>query len=51
MFAVNDGIEGVEDFLLQCPSYVAQRRDLLAKVTDVLRPFIDFTDLCNEALV
>ena len=33
----NDGIEDAEHFLLLCPSFDAQRRDLLAGVFDVLR--------------
>ena len=35
----NDGIEDSEHFLLLCPSFDAQRRDLLVGVSDVLRPF------------
>ena len=46
-----DGIEDVEVFLLQCPSFVAQRRDILAKVAELLHPFLNFTNLSNEALV
>ena len=34
-----------------CPSFVAQRRDLLAKAAELLHPFLNFTDLSNEALV
>ena len=46
-----DGIEEVEHFLLQCPSLVAKRRDLLAKVAELLHPFLNFTNLLNEAIV
>ena len=35
----NDDIEDAEHFLLLCPSFDAQQRDLLAGVSDVLRPF------------
>ena len=35
----SDGIEDAEHFLLLCPSFDAQRRDLLAGFYDVLRPF------------
>ena len=45
----NDGIEGAEHFLLLCPSFDAQRRDLLAGVYDVLRPF-GHSNLSNKVL-
>jgi len=51
MCLTSDVIEEAEHFLLKCPSCVAQRRDLLANVTDLLRPFINFTVLYNQALV
>ena len=35
----NDGIEDTEHFLLLCPSFDLQRRDLLAGVLAILRPF------------
>ena len=45
----NDGIEDAEHFLLLCPSFDAQRRDLLAGVFDVLRPF-GLSNLSNKVL-
>ena len=45
----NDGIEDAEHFLLLCPSFDAQRRDLLAGVYDVLRPF-GHNNLPNKVL-
>ena len=45
----SDGIEDAEHFLLLCPSFDAQRRDLLAGVYDVLRPF-GHSNLSNEVL-
>ena len=45
----NDGIEVAEHFLLLCPCFDAQRRDLLAGVYDVLRPF-GHSNLSNEVL-
>ena len=35
----NDGIEDTEHFLLLCPSFDTQRRDLLAGVLALIRPF------------
>ena len=35
----NDGIEDTEHSLLLCPSFDLQRRDLLAGVLAILRPF------------
>ena len=45
----NDGIEDAEHFLLLCPSFDAQRRDLLAGVFDVLRPY-GHSNLSNKVL-
>ena len=45
----NDGIEDAEHFLLLCPSFDVQRRDLLAGFSDVLRPF-RHSNLSNKAL-
>ena len=39
MCPLNDGIEDMEHLLL-CPSFDAHRRDLLAGVFHVLRPFL-----------
>ena len=51
MCPTSNGIEDAEHFLLQCPSFVAQRQDILAKVTDLLRPYTNLFDLSNAALV
>ena len=45
----NDGIEDAEHFLLLCPSFDVQRRDLLAGISDVLRPF-GHSNLSNKVL-
>ena len=45
MCPTNDGIEDTEHFLLLCPSFDMQRQDLLARVMDLLRPFVEITNL------
>ena len=45
----NDGIESTKHFLLLCPSFEVQRRNLLAGVLAVLRPF-GYIDLSNKVL-
>ena len=45
----NDGIESTEHFLLLCPSFEVPRRNLLAVVFALLRPF-GYIDLSNEVL-
>ena len=45
----NDGIESTEHFLFLCPSFEVQRRNLLAGVFALLRPF-GYIDLSNEVL-
>ena len=45
----NDGIETTEHFLLLCPSFEAERRNLLARVFELLRPY-GYIDLSNEVL-
>ena len=50
MCPANDGIEDTEHFLLLCPSLEVPRRDLLAGVSALLRPF-GHTDLSNEFLM
>ncbi len=49
MCPTNDGIETTEHFLLLCPSFEVERRNLLARVFDLLRPF-GHIDLSNEVL-
>ena len=50
MCPTNDGIEDREHFLLLCPSFDVQRRDLLAEIAELLRPFVQITNLSNDAL-
>ena len=49
MYPSNDGIEDTEHFLLLCPSFDLQRRDLLAGVLAILRPF-GYNNLSNKVL-
>ena len=51
MCPTNDGIEDTEHFLLHCPSFNIQRRDLLAGVSEVLQPFVQINALSNKVLV
>ena len=51
MCPTNDGIEDTEHFLLPCPSFDVQRQDLLAGIVELLRPFLQITDLSNDVLV
>ena len=46
----NDGIETTEHFLLLCPSFEVERRDLLARVFELIRPY-GYIDLSNEVLM
>ena len=50
MCLINDGIEDIEHFLLQCHAYSEQRRDLLGAI-NVLLQFHNISDLPNQALV
>ena len=47
----NDDIEDTEQFLLLCPSSDIQRRDLLAGVSELLRPYVRMNSLPNNVLV
>ena len=51
MCPTSDGIEDTEHFLLLCPSFDAQRRDLFAGIVELIRPFIQITDLSNDSLI
>ena len=42
--------EAKESFLLLCTSFDVQRPDLLAGMAKLLRPFVQITDLSNDAL-
>ena len=50
MCPTSDGVEDTEHFLLLCPSFDDQRRDLLAGIEELLRPFVQITNLSNNAL-
>ena len=50
MCPTSDGIEDTEHFLLHCPYFHVQRKDLLAGVVELLRPFVQVTNLSNIAL-
>ena len=51
MCPTNDGIEDTEHFLLHCPSFNIQRRDLLAGVPVVLQPFVQINTLSKNVVV
>ena len=51
MCPTNDGIEDTEHFLLLCPSFDNQRQDLLAGVSELLRPFVQIETLPNNVLI
>ena len=40
MYPKSDGIEDMEHFLLLCPSFDDQRRDLLTEIVTLVRPFV-----------
>ena len=50
MCPTNDGIEDTEHFLLLCPSFEVPRRDLLAGVFALLRPY-GFITNSNKVLM
>ena len=50
MCLINDGIEDIDHFLLQCHAYSEQRRDLLGAII-VLLQFHNISNLPNQALV
>ena len=50
MCPTSDGVEDTEHFLLLCPSFDHQRRDLLAEIEELLRLFVQITNLSNDAL-
>ena len=51
MCPTRDGIEDAEHLLLLCPSYDIPRRDLLAGVSELLRPYVRINSLPNNVLV
>ena len=50
MCPTSDGIEDTEHYLLLCPTFDAQRRDLFAGIVELIRPFRQITDLSNDSL-
>ena len=51
MCLTSHGIEDTEHFLILCPSFVAQHRDLLARTVELSRPSVQVTDFSNDALM
>ena len=51
MCPTNDGIEDTEHFLLLCPSFHSQRRNLLAGITDLMRPFVEIINISSDLLI
>ena len=51
MCPINDGIEDTEPFLLLCPSFNIQRRDLPVGVSAVLQPLAQINTLSSNVLV
>ena len=51
MCPTNDGIEETEHFLLYCPSFNIQQRDLLTGVSVVLQSFVQINTVSNNVLV
>ena len=49
MCPINDGIETMEHFLLLCHTFEAERRSLLAGVSELLQPY-GYTNLPNKVL-
>ena len=47
----SEGIEDTEYFLLLCHSFDLLRRDLLTGIDELLRPFVQITNLSNDALI
>ena len=46
----NDGVEDAGHFLLLCPSFDDQRRDILARIEELLRLFVQIANHSNDAL-
>ena len=51
MCPTNDGIEDTEHLLLLCPSFDLLRRDLLAGVSNLIRPFAQINTFSKSALI
>ena len=43
--------EQTDHFLLLCPFFDLHRRDLLTGIVELLRPFVQITNLSNDALM
>ena len=50
MCPTSDGIEDTEHFLLLCPSFDVQRQNLLAGIVELLRPYVQITNLSKHYL-
>ena len=50
MCPTSNGIEDTEHFLLLYPSFDVQQQDLLAGMVELLRPYVQITDLSNDSL-
>ena len=50
MCPTSDDVEDTEHFLLLCPSFDDQRRDLLTGIEQLLRPFVQIANLSNNAV-
>ena len=46
----SDWSEDMEHFLLLCPSFDLQGRDLFAGIVELLRPFVQIARISNDAL-
>ena len=51
MCPTNDGTEDTEHFLLLCHSFDILQRDLLAGVSNLLRPFAQINSFSKSALI
>ena len=51
MCPTSDGFEDTEHFLLLCPSFDLQRRDLPSGTVESLQPFVQITNLSNHTLI
>ena len=50
MCPTSNGVDDTEHFLLLCPSFDDQQRNLLAGIEQLLRLFVQITNLSNNAL-
>ena len=50
MYPTNDDMEDTDHFSLLCPTIDIQRQDLLAEVSELLRPFVEIDTLPKNVL-